>query len=286
MKSRLNFSDQPNQNNWRMKNLLIIIRAILAIHTLSFGQADTMAKDSAMISDSTKEMFPLKSDRPDKAESPWVVPKGHAQIEMGFGVEDTDPGFVYSYPSSLIKFGITNTFELRFYTEYITIQKEPNPDLNGFTPLSVGFKAELGEQKGIMPKASVIGHLRIPGVVSDELETKYLAPILLLACEHDISDAFVLSYNVGVEWDGLSPDPNFLYALSPSLNITDRLGLFVEGYGKLIQQEDDDIEFRMDAGLTYLISNNFMIDASAGKGITDNAPESFVQAGFTYRFKL
>jgi hypothetical protein len=241
---------------------------------------------TAMPADSAKVIEPIKSDRPDRAETPWVVPKGHAQVEMGFAIEDTEPGFVYSYPKALVKFGITNNFELRFFSEYITIQKAPNPDLNGFTPLSIGFKAELGEQKGIMPKASVIAHLQIPGVVSDELETKYLAPILVLACEHDISDAVDITYNLGVEWDGLSPDPNFVYALSPSLNITDRLGLYVEGYGKLIQQQDDDIEFRMDAGLTYLIGNNFIIDAAAGKGITDNAPESFVEVGFSYRFKL
>jgi hypothetical protein len=46
------------------------------------------------------------------------------------------------------------------------------------------------------------------------------------------------------------------------------------------------MELRADAGLTYLIGNNFQLDFSAGQGITDNAPERFVAFGFSYRFPL
>lgn len=265
----------------------MLLLAFAGCFAQSYAQTTRPPADtSAAVMDSSMTIMHIVSDRPDKSESPYVVPKGYCQLELGFAIEDTEPGFVYSYPRSLIKFGITNNFELRFYTEYVTIQKEPNPDLNGFTPLSVGIKAKLGEQKGILPKTSFIGHLRIPGVVSDELETKYLSPILLMAFQHDISPVVNVGYNLGVEWDGISPDPNFLYALSLGLNITDRLGIYGEGYGKVIQQNDDDIEFRADAGITYLIGNDFLLDVSAGKGITDNAPESYVELGFSYRFKL
>lgn len=270
-----------------MKTFWILMLVLTGFYTRSNAQATPpITDDKTMAADSSMEIMPIIADRPDKSESPYVVPKGYCQLELGFSIEDTEPGFVYSYPKSLVKFGITNNFELRFFTDYVTIQKEPNPDLKGFTPLSVGIKAKLGEQKGILPKMSFVGHLRIPGVVSDELETKYLSPILVLAFDHKISPVVNLGYNLGVEWDGLSPDPNFLYALSLGINITDRLGIYGEGYGRVIQQEDDDIEFRADAGITYLIGNDFLLDVSAGKGITDNAPERYVELGFSYRFKL
>ena len=270
-----------------MKRYMIFAIALAGFSYTSSAQTNTMAKDTTgMSSDSMQTMAPIIPDRPTITEAPFTVPKGYFQGEFGFGIEDTDPGFIYTYPKALLKFGITDNFELRFYTEYTTIQKEPNPDLNGFIPLSVGIKAKLGEQKGVLPKMSFLGHLRIPGVVSDELETKYLAPTLALLFEHHVSDVISIAYNVGVEWDGLSPDPNFLYTLNPTINITDRLAIFGEGFGRIIQQEDDDIEFSVDAGLSYLIGNDLMIDVVLGKGITDNKPSRFIEAGFSYRFKL
>jgi hypothetical protein len=244
------------------------------------GQSDTAMMDSM------KTMDPIRADRPDQTETSFLVPKGYFQAELGFSITDTDPGFIYSYPSALWKYGLTDNFELRLVTQYITIQKQPNPDQNGFLPLAVGFKSKLSEQKGILPKMSFIGHLRVPGVVSDEFETTYLAPDLRLAFDHIVSDFFSVGYNLGLVWDGEDPEPFVIYTLTTGFAITERLGLFAEVFGAKPQREDDDLELYADAGLTYLIGNNFLLDVSASQGITDNAPLSYVSAGFSYRFKL
>ena len=228
----------------------------------------------------------IETDRPDESEAVSTVPRGYFQMEHGFSIEDTEPGFIYSHPSSLWRFGVNDRFELRLITEYIRIQREPNPDLSGFLPLSFGIKSRLTNQRGGWPAISFLGHLKFPGLVAEEFETTYFAPDFRLAFEHDISNAFTLSYNVGAEWDGESAEPNFTYSLSPNVSITDRLGIFAELYGSTPQREDDDPELRVDAGFTFLINNDLMLDISAGQGLTDNAPERFVAFGFSYRFKL
>ena len=77
-----------------------------------------------------------------------------------------------------------------------------------------------------------------------------------------------------------------IYTLTTGLAISKRLGLFAEVYGATPQRSSEELELYADAGLTYLIGNNFLLDVSASQGITDNAPLSYVSAGFSYRFKL
>ncbi|MBK9105605.1 MAG: transporter [Saprospiraceae bacterium] len=241
---------------------------------------------TAMMTDSMHAMDPIRADRPDQTESSYLVPKGYAQMELGFSITDTDPGFIYAYPSALWKYGLTDNFELRLITQYITIQKSPNPDQNGFLPLAVGFKSKLSNQKGILPKMSFLGHLRLPGVVSEEFEITYLAPELRLAFDHEVSDFFNVGYNVGLFWDGADPEPLVLYTLTTGFSITKRLGIFGEVYGATPQRDSESLPLNVDAGITYLIGNNFLLDVSASEGITDNADYSYVSAGFSYRFKL
>lgn len=268
-----------------MKNLTLFFTILLSGSSLSLM---SQSEEKMPMSDSmmTMEMEPIEADRPHQSERPAITPKGYFQMELDFKVEDTEPGFIYSYPAALWKYGVTNNFEVRLITEYITIQKEPNPDINGFLPIGVGIKAKLGEQKGILPKISVIGDITLPGIVAEDFETIYLAPDLRFAFEHKVSDFIDIGYNLGLEWDGINAEPNVNYSLYVDFDLTKRLGVYVEGYGTTPQRDDVDMEIRADAGLTYLVGNNFLIDVSAGKGLTEDAVESYVSAGFSYRFKL
>src|SRR5688572_11512822 len=115
--------------------LIFLCLSISGFVNSGFGQTDSL-----MVADSMPQMDPIRADRPDQSESSFLVPKGYFQVEMGFSITDTDPGFIYTYPSGLWKYGLTDNFELRLVTQYITIQREPNPDVNGFLPLAAGFK--------------------------------------------------------------------------------------------------------------------------------------------------
>ncbi len=248
---------------------------VLMVSCSLYAQKDTM-----MVMD------PIQADRPDQTETAHLVPRGYFQMEHGFSIEETKPGFVYSYPSSLWKFGLTENFELRLVTHYTTIQRAPSPDQNGFLPIEVGFKSRLGEQKGVIPKMSFIGHLIFPGVVAEDFETTYFAPNLTLVFLNRVSDFFSIGYNAGIRWDGENAEPHFTYSLAPGIAISNNLGLYAEIYGSTPQREAGPIELRADAGITYLIGNDFMLDLSAGQGITEDAPERYVAFGISYRFKL
>lgn len=236
--------------------------------------------------DSIISLSPIEADRPDQTETASLVPKGYFQMENGFSIEDTEPGFIYTHPSTLWKVGVSEYFELRVITEYINIQLDPNPKVDGFLPVKVGFKSKLFEQNGLIPKTSFIGHLSIPGLASKQFQQTYFAPDMRLAFQYAIGDRYAVGYNFGAEWDGETPRPDFIYTLSVSAGLFSGLSVYAEGYGSVPQQREDDAELRIDGGFTYLVSNDVLVDISGGIGITDNAPERYVAIGLSYRFKM
>src|SRR5688500_4433167 len=181
-------------------------------------------QDSAML------ISPIETDRPDQTETASLVPKGYFQMENGFSIEDTEPGFIYTHPSTLWKVGVSENFEIRLITEYINIQLDPNPKVDGFLPVQVGFKAKLLDQTGIVPKTSFLGHLSLPGVASKQFQQTYFAPAMRLAFQHSIANRYSVGYNVGAEWDGETPRPDFIYSLAVGAGLIGGLSVYGEAY--------------------------------------------------------
>ncbi|MEP6646366.1 MAG: transporter, partial [Saprospiraceae bacterium] len=177
---------------------------IFNVNAQAIKGMDTV-KDSMMMID------PISADRPDQSDGATTLEKGYFQMENGVSIEDIKPGFIYTYPSTLWKIGVSKTFELRVLTEYINITHEGLPDHDGLLPIQVGFKSKLFDQKGLIPDATVIGFLSLPGLASKQFETTYFAPSMRLAFQNDITDKLYVTYNLGAEWNGEDARPNFLY---------------------------------------------------------------------------
>ena len=229
-------------------------------------------------------LLPIATDRPDQTECPFIVPKGYFQAENGFVYEKTDANsHAIAYPSVLWKYGLSDNFEFRLITERVS-EKVLNDIKKGFTPITVGFKVRLMEEKGILPKTSFIGHLDIPTLASKSFRTDFYAPSFRFTMQHTLSERLILAYNLGAQWDGTTPETTFIYTLTTGLSFTEKLGAYVELYGFAPQNQS--VDHRFDGGLTYLISSNVMIDVSGGIGLSHNAPNYFIALGLSYRFKV
>lgn len=224
---------------------------------------------------------PIEADRPDQTETPAIVPKGMFQMENGFSFEKADRNSkTIAAPAILWKYGVNDHFELRLITEF-EFRDSIDVKQSGLNPVHVGFKVALSDEKGIIPKTSFIGHLQIPDLASAEYKAKYYATAFRFTMQHTLSEKMSLSYNLGTEWDGETPAGTFIYTLTTGFSLTESLGAYAELYGYAPETESASHSF--DGGLTYLLSNDFMIDASAGFGITDNAPDYFAALGFSFR---
>ena len=230
----------------------------------------------------------IVTDRPDQTEAPTLVPAGGLQVETGFIYEkDRNENVTttnYTYNTTLIKYGINEYIELRFISEYlgehVRLSESQSASVKGFSPLALGVKIKLAEEKGFWPQAAFIGHINLE-TGAEAFAPSYTAVDFRFTFAHTLSDRFALSYNLGAEWDGETPGATFLYTLSLGYLITDRAGLFVEGYSFF--PEEGKADNRFDAGFTYKFSPVVQWDISGGVGLSSNAPDYFVSTGISFR---
>ena len=230
----------------------------------------------------------IVTDRPDQTEAPVLVPKGGLQVETGFVFEKDREEDIdvtnFAYNTTLVKYGVNEFFELRFITEYLgenaKVAENPTSKIQGFSPFALGVKIKVSDERGIWPQAAFIGHINLRSG-SEEFIPSYTAADFRFTFAHTLSEKFALSYNLGAEWDGESPEAAFLYTLSVGYVITNKLGMFVESYAFF--PEDSKGDHRIDAGFTYKFSPVFQWDISGGVGVSRNAPDSFLSTGVSFR---
>lgn len=228
-----------------------------------------------------QQIEPLQADRPDQTETPALVPVGMFQVESGFSYQkNNSSSSAWILPSSLWKYGVNENFELRLITEF-TSEKEQGDQTSGIRPILVGCKIKMADEKGIFPKTSLIGHMSLPNAASPSFKNEFYAAEFRFVMQHTLSDRFSLSYNLGSEWDGLSAEPTFIYTLTTGCSISKKMGSYIELFGFAPQNQVANHSF--DGGITYLITNDFMLDLSAGVGLTELAPDHYLAFGISFR---
>lgn len=228
-----------------------------------------------------QELASIQTDRPDLTESAYTVPMGYFQIEAGLmrlQINSTDQLNVH--PTLLFKYGLLHNFELRLITDLVTNQSNGIKETQ-FLPITVGVKIGISEEKGFIPKTSFIGHLKIPTGGEGQLSSTYYAPSFRFTMQHTLSEKISLGYNLGTEWSGITAEPIFIYTITSAISLTNALGAYIELYGYAPQFNQ--AEHSVDGGFTYLIENDYLFDVSFGTGLTDNAPDYFISAGFSFR---
>lgn len=230
----------------------------------------------------------IVTDRPDQTEAPSLVPRGGIQVELGTVIEndaiENTKVTNYTYATALVKYGINENFELRLISEYLGQRVKFNESninkVNGASPLALGVKIKIGDEKKFWPQAAFIGHINLK-TGSSEFAPDYTAADFRFTFAHTLSEKFSLSYNLGAEWNGETPEAAFLYTLSVGYAITDKLGAYIESYSFF--PEGSKADHRMDAGITFKITPVVQWDASAGLGLNDIAPDSFISTGISFR---
>lgn len=231
----------------------------------------------------------LVTDRPDQTEAPSLVPRGGVQVETGFQFETDKEGGVktqnYTYNTTLLKYGINEHLELRLINEYLGTSIDASGELrdvkiSGLSPLALGVKLKLADEKGFWPQAAFIGHINFK-TGAKAYQPEYTAVDFRFTFAHGLTDKLALSYNLGAEWDGGTPDATFLYTLSLGYKFNRILGAYIEGYSFF--PENSKADNRVDAGITVLITPMVQWDMSAGVGLSSNSPDSFVSTGLSFR---
>lgn len=226
----------------------------------------------------------IDTDRPDQTESVFTVPKKYFQGEFGFGKENFE-GSNYNliHPTFLLKYGLSERLELRvegnFLSEYV--QLIPNSKTTtSLEPIEIGTKIALLQEKGILPRTSLIVHVGLPFVASSPDKDQDLIPSFRFAFQNSLTKSIGLGYNLGAEWNGYSNNPVWLYTFSPNFNIGKKWYAYAEVFGFY---EQNAWQNNLDAGIAYYVSDNTKIDISGGIGVGYSVLKSYSSLGFSFR---
>ena len=239
----------------------------------------------------------MVTDRPDQTESTAIVPIGRTQIELGVGLaqEDVD-GFdleISGGPATLVRIGLTDSIELRLGWEgWIEEEIDFGPEsvsADGFGDAEVGTKIGLREGDGVSPAVAVIVATSVP-VGEEGFSSERFDPSARLTVSHDFASGVGLGWNIGIE-SGSEPSDDggrttlttAIYTLAAGFPASDRWGVFVEAFGDVPLSAEGDPAHLLDAGVTWLVRPSLQLDAAAGAGISDAAPDWFAAVGLSVR---
>lgn len=233
----------------------------------------------------------LVTDRPDATESSSTVGKGALQIETGglyeSFVENSVKSENYTYNTTLIRYGILDNLELRLGWDFVEgITKINGNKLNnvasGLSPLLLGVKIDIAEEKDGVPEIAFIGHIFPIFSASADFRPENTAVDFRFSLSHTLSEKSSLGYNIGAEWGNDSPEAAAIYTISYGYSLSDKFGFYLELYGDL--PEDNSANHYWDAGLTYLASNDLQFDIYAGTSITEGQ-DLLLGLGLSYRIR-
>ena len=208
----------------------------------------------------------LITDRPDQTESSSTVEQGSLQIEtgvlIGFSESDDNSERQLLAPSTLFRYGIMNGIELRILSQFESI-KDDFKTSTGISDLEIGAKIQLLKNKNINTEIAFLSHIILP-TGSKELTLDKAGTINKLSLAHELSKTIGLGYNVGYDYFG-EGQGNLTYSIALGVRINDKVGIYIEPYGQFT--EFDIYEMSFDAGVTYLVNDNFQLDFSFGTGL-------------------
>jgi hypothetical protein len=238
----------------------------------------------------TAQIEKIDTDRPDQTESVFIVPRKYIQIEAGFVAEKQNIYFHnYTAPTILSKYGLSKKTEFRLITEYEASNSKLYTigETSITTPLQLGFKTALWEEKGLLPKTSFIFHTALQNIdysgQNGSRTTKEIACNYRLTLQNTITKNIGLGYNIGMEWERMSETPAYVYTIATGFNLGEKWYTYVEAFGAFVKNEAPDNN--LDAGIAYYVTDNFKLDISAGIGISENAPPNYFAVGVSFRFK-
>ncbi len=219
---------------------------------------------------------PLVTDRPDATEASSTVGKGVLQIETGGLYESFEENSVtsqsYTFNTTLVRYGILDNIELRLGWDFVEGVTKVNGNkldnvTSGLSPLLLGVKIDITEEKNGMPEIALIGHVFPLFSASKDYRPETTGVDFRFSLSHTLSENSSLGYNIGAQWGDDSSEAAAIYTLAYGYSFTDKFGVYAELYGDL--PEDSSANHYWDAGLTYLLSNDLQLDAYVGTSITE-----------------
>jgi hypothetical protein len=223
----------------------------------------------------------IVTDRPDQTESSVTVPAQSLQFEVGFGIGSDDLANQYVTPTTLTRYGLLKSIELRLAEHLFgTKDKQTSEKEFGLSDLELGTKIQILRRENVNTEIAFISHIVIP-TGSDAFSAGQVGTISKIAVSHGLSSTLDLGYNLGYMYFGEGKG-DLTYSLVTGLDISEKLGTYIEVFGGI--EEFENWILNLDGGFTYLFRQNLQVDLSAGMGL--NHKMNYLSLGFSWNINM
>jgi hypothetical protein len=238
-----------------------------------------LVKNELSLIEDDEEWLP---DRPDVAESAFVVPPGRFQVETGITVgEARGEEEVSVITPFLFRYGFYEDFELRVGGPGL-IREEGGAN---FGDLDLGIKYHLLDEDVWSPAIGLIPQVTLP-TASRDAGSDSVDPRLFLTFDKDLPVEFTIEWNLGAGYIDKPEDSGrffqVLYAASLSRPLVRPLIVFAEVYGVSKVEPGEGGSINTDFGVIFRLSKNIVLDLGGDFGIT-NANQQNVFIGLSFR---
>lgn len=247
----------------------------------------------------------LSTDRPGFSDSAFLVPRGHAHLELGhvysYDQEKHSETQNHTVPGTSLRVGLLDDFELRVKWSGMSMTESKFRDESprtgrhftnhqhddGATDMSLGFKTPILKHTDTnhLPNVSMVPAISIASG-SDNKTSGDADPSFELAWNYPVTPKFVL-YGVGSiagVSDAESRFPQAAASFAGCYTVTDKLSFFVEYFGIYPNSRNTDCQHNINGGPVYLITDNIQLDLAVGMGLNEEAPDFFINWGLSIRF--
>lgn len=239
---------------------------------------------------------PLVTDRPDFTNSAATVGLGLVQIEEGYtyayDANSIGSTVSHSYPETLLRVGLlAEWLEARVGWNYAAVGNTEfgagKTDGSGSDPLYLGVKLALTGQEDFLPAMGMLVQMSVPTGPADVGGDETL-PGLAWLYGWDLNDWISLGGmtqgNRALDSITGRPYLEFSQSWSFGYDLSEHFGAYTEWY--VISPDGADFDHcqnYVDAGVTYLLSDNLQLDIRYGVGLNEAADNYFAGAGVTWR---
>ena len=224
----------------------------------------------------------IETDRPDQTEASSTVEEKRLQIESGVLIEFADNEKINSrsilLPTTLIRLGVSDYFELRILTQYENneVFKVKN---HGISDLELGTKIQIYQKEDARFEMAFLSHLRIP-TGTKSVRNENIGTINKLCFSNKINDNFYIGYNLGFNYEG-NYYGNVTYSMALNYSLSEKVAVYAEPYGEITNFET--LMANFDSGFTYLLHENLQFDFSFGLGL--NHDMNYLSFGLSWKSK-
>ena len=258
-----------------------MIKQVIIILTFTAVAINQVATAQNVSSEKTDQLNELMVDRPGIADMPFTVAPKEFQLETGFEFYQKSGDHLYLLPVFLFRTGLSKAAEFRVTLKNIREFKGGRENI-GISPLTVGIKTHIIEQRGWIPETDILANVLFP-MGKSSIQPDFIGHDILLLFQNDFSEKKALNYNIGFQWDGFTSDEVFTASVCYNYLPTSRLGLFIEYFDFLRRTSLN--EHGIDGGFTWALRPMVQADFSAGLSLVNRNWNYFLAAGISIRVK-